>query len=225
MKKIAAIILTLALALLLFGCTSDKGRSGSEEGRKGEINYLVLVNRTHQLPEGWEDSLETVHMTNSQGLDVEVEKVSYEHYLLLKEALEKEGVYIDLDNARRSVAEQQEIWDEFMEEYGEEYTRTYVAVPGYSEHQTGLALDLYLVVDGVVIVLNEDLVQYPEIWAKIHEKLPEYGFILRYPQGREKDTGYGYEEWHIRYVGEEAAKIIAEKDLILEDYLLRLSAS
>ena len=67
---------------------------------------------------------------------------------------------------------------------------------------------------------NEDLVQYPEIWAKIHEKLPEYGFILRYPQDKDDATGYSYEPWHIRYIGSpEIAKEITEKGVTLEEYL------
>ena len=127
---------------------------------------------------------------------------------------------MELDSAYRSVAAQQAIWDDFTERYGEDYVKQYVAVPGYSEHHTGLALDLYLHVGDKLVYENEDLVQYPEIWAAIHEKLPEYGFILRYPEGREQDTGSGYEPWHIRYVGMDAAKTITEKGLILEEYLM-----
>ena len=95
-----------------------------------------------------------------------------------------------------------------------------MAVPGYSEHHTGLALDLYFIVDGKEVYENEDLVQYPEIWDVIHAKLPDYGFILRYTKDRETDTGYAYEPWHIRYVGSpEVAHEITDNGLILEDYL------
>ena len=77
-------------------------------------------------------------------------------------------------------------------------------------YHTGLALDLYLNIDGKDVYLNEDMVKYPEKWAKIHSKLPDYGFILRYPKGKEEITGYSYEPWHIRYVcGIPAAKAIA----------------
>ena len=132
------------------------------------INYLALVNKLNPLPEGWEDALETVHMTNSIGDDVEVEKKAYDAYLLLKEDLEKEGIYVDLDSARRSVAEQQRIMDDFTEKYGADYALKTVAQPGYSEHHTGLALDLYLIIDGKDVVENEDMIQYPEIWETIH---------------------------------------------------------
>lgn len=75
---------------------------------------------------------------------MEVKKEAYNAYLKLKDALAAEGVKVDLDSARRSVAEQQRTWDDFMEEYGEAYTKRTVATPGFSEHHTGLALDLYL---------------------------------------------------------------------------------
>lgn len=185
-----------------------------------DIDYLVLVNKENPLPETWEEELRIVHMTNSLGDDVEVEEKAYEAYLLLKAALEAEDVYVDLDSAYRSVAEQQRIVDDFTERYGEDYVKQYVAVPGYSEHHTGLALDLYLNISGSDVYLNEDMVEYPEIWAKIHAKLADFGFILRYLEGREEITGYSYEPWHIRYIDDpEIAKEIMEKGITLEEYL------
>ena len=184
------------------------------------INYLALVNKLNPLPEGWEDALETVHMTNSIGDDVEVEKKAYDAYLLLKEDLEKEGIYVDLDSARRSVAEQQRIMDDFTEKYGADYALKTVAQPGYSEHHTGLALDLYLIIDGKDVVENEDMIQYPEIWETIHSKLADYGFILRYLENKEHITGYGYEPWHIRYVDDvNIAKEIMASGVTLEGWL------
>ena len=186
------------------------------------IDYLVLVNKENPLPETWEDDVEIVHMTNSLGDDVEVEKKAYDAYLKLKDALAEEGVFIDLDSAYRSVAAQQQIAESFTERYGEEYVKQYVAVPGFSEHHTGLALDLYLNIDGVDVYMNEDMVQYPEIWAKIHAKLPEFGFILRYLEGKEDITGYSYEPWHIRYIDNvELAKEITENGLTFEEYLAK----
>lgn len=204
--------LTLAFAFAACGEPAPAGSDG--------IDYLVLVNKTHPLPEGWEDKLETVHITNSLGDDVEVETAAYDAYLRLKEALEQEDVFVDLDSARRSIAAQQQIVDDFTAKYGPAYVAKYVAVPGYSEHHTGFSLDIYLNIDGVDVYENEDMVQYPEIWAKIHEKLAEYGFILRYLEGREHITGYGYEPWHIRYVGSAAiAKEITDAGITLEGYL------
>ena len=73
---------------------------------------------------------------------------------------------------------------------------------------------------GKEVYLNEDMIEYPEIWAKIHAKLADHGFILRYLEGKEAITGYGYEPWHIRYVGSaDVAKEITNNGLTLEEYL------
>ena len=209
MKKIICLILAVCVLLSLAACRKKSG-----------IDYLALVNKLNPLPEGWEDALEIVKVTNSLGDDIEVEKKAYDAYLQLKDALAKEGVYIDLDSARRSIAAQQDIMDRFIEKYGADYAAKTVATPGYSEHHTGLALDLYLNIDGEDVYLNEDMVQYPEIWAKIHARLADYGFILRYPEDKEHITGYGYEPWHIRYIDDvEKAKEIMSRGITLEGYL------
>ena len=234
MKKITIISILLCLCLTVTLVLSACGSSGNatanesdptaaatvDEAKTDGIDYMVLVNKTHKLPDDWEDKLETVHMTNSVGDDVEVEKKAYDAYLELKAQLEKEGVYVDLDSARRSVADQQRIMDEFTEEYGADYAAKTVAQPGYSEHHTGLALDLYLIIDGKDVVENEDMIQYPDIWETIHSKLSDCGFILRYLEGKEYITGYGYEPWHIRYIDNaEIANEITGKGITFEEYL------
>ena len=189
---------------------------------EGEIlDTLVLVNGKHPLPEGWEERLDLVTMVNSVGDTVQVERGAYKAYLELKRDLaENEGIEIDLDSAYRSMEYQQEILERFTEKYGAAYAARTVAKPGTSEHQTGLALDLYFRLDGEDVYENEDLVQYPEIWKKIHVRLAAHGFILRYPGGKDGVVDYGYEPWHIRYVGEEAAgKITAVPGVTLEDWL------
>lgn len=218
-KRTIGIALALVLALsMLAGCGSDKSASG-DKASEG-IDYLVLVNKLNKLPDDWEDKLETEKFTNTVGDEVEVEKKAYAAYQKLKEDLEKEDIHVDLDSARRSVKEQQRIWDDFTEEYGAAYTAKTVAKPGYSEHHTGLALDLYLIIDGKDVVENEDMIKYTDIWAKIHEKLPQYGFILRYLEGKEQITGYGYEPWHIRYIDDpKAAAEIKEQGVTLETFL------
>ncbi len=188
---------------------------------------MVLVNKLNKVPEDWEKNLETVHITNSVGDDVEVEKKAFEAYEKLKADLEEtEGIYLELDSALRGAEVQQEIMDDFIEKYGADYAARTVALPGYSEHHTGLALDLYFKLkdeDGSFIdfYYNEDIVQYPEIWEKIHARLAENGFILRYPEGKEHITGYGYEPWHIRYINdpETAGKIMSRPGMTLEVWL------
>ena len=198
----------------------SEGSEGSEQTADG-VNYLVLVNKLNELPEGWEDEIETVKTTNSVGDEVEVEKKTYEAYEALKADLEEnDGIELELDSGRRTVAEQQEIMDDFIERYGEEYAVKTVATPGFSEHHTGLAVDLYFRIDGEDVYYNEDLVTYPEIWEKVHAKLADYGFILRYLEGKEHITGYSYEPWHIRYIDDTAvAKEIMDSGVTLEEYV------
>ena len=205
--------------------TEAETEAAAEEG--SVIDYMVIVNKSNPLPDGWEEALDLKMTTNSVGDDVYVERKAYEAYLALKEAVEKdlEGyekgeVRLQLDSAFRSIAAQQKIVDDFTEKYGEDYVKRYVAVPGFSEHHTGLALDLYFTIDGKDIYENEDLVQYPDIWDVIHARLPEFGFILRYTEAGEAATGYAYEPWHIRYLDSpETAKEITDKGITLEEYL------
>ena len=219
---INVLIGVLMFMFVLAGC-SDSGDGEAADDSAADssvIDYMVLVNKENVLPDGWEEALDITTITNSVGDEVQVESAAYEAYLKLKEAPEKEDIHTELDSAYRSVEAQQKIVDDFTEKYGEEYVKKYVAVPGYSEHHTGLALDLYLIVGDKTVYENEDLVQYPEIWEKIKEKLPDYGFILRYLPGKADITGYSYEPWHIRYIGKtDTAKEIMGKGITLEEYL------
>lgn len=193
-----------------------------------ELDYLALVNKTNALPEDWEEKVQLVWTVNSEDDTVEVERTAYRKYLELKADLEQDGVYVELDSAYRSVAAQQEIMDRFTEKYGADYAAKTVAQPGYSEHHTGLALDLYFKIkntDGSFtdVYYNEDMEkeEYKGVWDAIHAKLAQYGFILRYLEGMEHVTGYRYEPWHIRYVGnaETSHEIMSQKNLTLEEYL------
>ena len=95
-----------------------------------------------------------------------------------------------------------------------------MALPGCSEHESGLALDLYLIIDGKEVDENEDMERYPEIWEKIHAKLAEHGFILRYLPCKEDITGYSPEVWHIRYIDDPViAKEIMDSGITFEEYM------
>ena len=231
MKKTRLMVLLLALAMvftMVFAGCGKQGENDASADKEGPvIDYMVLVNQDNPLPEGWESALELTYTTNSVGDEVMTESKAYEAYLALKEAVEKdlEGyekgeVRFELDSAFRSIEAQQKIVDDFTKEKGEEYVKKYVAVPGYSEHHTGLALDLYFTIDGKDVYENDDLFQYPDIWEAVHARLPEFGFILRFPEEKESITGYAYEPWHIRYLDDpEVAKEITDKGLTLEEYL------
>lgn len=116
----------------------------------------------------------------------------------------------------RAMAEQQAVWDSCLREHGPEYTKTYVALPGHSEHQTGLAIDLGLRGEHMDFICPE----FPDtgICGQFRRRAADYGFILRYPAGKEDVTGIGCEPWHFRYVGIPHARIMEENRQTLEEY-------
>ena len=122
----------------------------------------------------------------------------------------------------RSEAEQREIWDGSMRESGEEFTRKYVALPGCSEHQTGLAIDLALRADNIDFIRPE--FPYDGVCGRFRALAADYGFVERYQSGKEGVTGIAAEPWHFRYVGRPHARIICEMGLCLEEYVEYLRA-
>lgn len=212
--RIAAAFLLVALVIVLVGTTS-----GAIEDNRSDV-YLTLVNKSHPLPQDWNKRVKLITVKNCLGEEVVIEQDTYEAYTLLRDELLKQGVQIELDSVYRSVEDQQETWDWFMENYGDEYTRGHISPPGYSEHHTGLAVDIFIMKDGKEIRENEEMVKDTEDFAKVHALLPKYGFILRYLPGKKDITGYDPEPWHLRYVGyKNIAKEITEQGITLEEYL------
>ena len=122
----------------------------------------------------------------------------------------------------RSEAEQREIWDGSMRESGEEFTRKYVALPGCSEHQTGLAIDLALRADNIDFI--RPVFPYDGVCGRFRALAADYGFVERYQGGKEGVTGIAAEPWHFRYVGRPHARIMCEMGLCLEEYVEYLRA-
>ena len=114
-------------------------------------NYLVLVNKENKLPDNWLDTIELTCAKDIWGEDMKIEKETRTQFRKLREKLFKDKIYLLLDSAHREIFEQEYIWNKFEEEFGLEYTKRYVAVPGYSEHHTGLAIDVCFIYDGHII--------------------------------------------------------------------------
>lgn len=118
-------------------------------------------------------------------------------------------------SAFRSVEKQQEIYQDRLDRYGSEYAASYVADPGYSEHHTGLALDLSVYADNG---LTYDIDTYEDCtWFM--ENFTEYGYILRYPEDKASITSINFESWHYRYVSLPHSLIMEKLDLCLEEYI------
>lgn len=174
---------------------------------------LLVVNRWNEIPEDY--SVTFTELENGQKVDSRI----YPDLQEMFDAMRAEGIYPIVREAYRAADEQQEILDERIQRYvNEGYSRSkavrvaeeWVAVPGTSEHQIGIAVDI-----------NADKTQSTndEVYAWLAENAHRYGFILRYPQGKEEITGTSYEPWHYRYVGTENAKIIYEKQICLEEFI------
>ena len=133
----------------------------------------------------------------------------------LVDAALEEGLQITGVSGYRSYNRQKYIYEKNIKTKGLEYTSKYSAKPGYSEHQSGLAIDVST--PAVNNDLKESFADTPEgLW--IAENCYQYGFIVRYPKGKESITGYAYEPWHIRYVGVELATYLTKNNLTLEEY-------
>lgn len=187
------------------------------------MKYKVLVNKENKIKDKFFSKIELITTKNIDDLDVQVEKETYDAYLKLKDFLATKNIIIGISSAYRSKEEQQEIYDEFIEKYGKNYATKFVAPVGCSEHHTGLAIDINIKIDGTWLSDNNELIKQDEHCKAIHKYLADYGFILRYPEGKEDITGYPYEPWHIRYIGKTVAKIIEKENYTLEEYLSNYS--
>jgi D-alanyl-D-alanine carboxypeptidase len=179
----------------------------------------VLVNKQYSLPEDYkpadliypnvdfifEDKIEKRMMREEAGKALE----------LMFQAAEKDNMYFAGVSAYRSHQRQIEVFNNYVAKDGEEKAKTYSAMPGTSEHETGLAIDV-TTHDGACAA--QDCFGDTKEAAWLAEHAHEYGFIIRYPEGKENITGYKYEPWHIRYVGVDAATEIFEAKITLEEY-------
>lgn len=175
----------------------------------------MLVNRTKGLSEDFVPS-NLVDVHSECGTNIRVEATAYDNWLKLKEKVKEMGYIIDIESAYRSYNRQAEVLKELIEEKGEEYAKNAVAPPGHSEHQTGLAVD-YLLFKDDKFLIDTEMYGLKEI-EEINDIVHKYGFIIRYPSGKEHITGYKHEPWHLRYVGEELATSLYEKGLTLDEY-------
>ena len=190
------------------------------DANKKHPDYLLLVNAENRVPDDFADTVELVPAENAAGDHFMVEKKTYAAYLAMEEDVRKSyGIQTVLLNSYRTIEMQSKSYAYYMNLRGEEYTKKYVAYPGCSEHHTGLAIDVGVLLNGKVHRTVEELLEVAHLLRKVWEKLPQYGFILRYPEGKEAVTGIGFEPWHFRYIDSpEIAREMAEKGICFEEY-------
>lgn len=187
------------------------------------MNYTILVNKNNKIKANYLNKVKLITTKDQDNKDVEVEEETFKAFKALQAYLLTENIHIAIDSSYRSIADQEKIYNDFLNSNGKEYVTKYVALPGMSEHHTGLAIDLSLIVDGKMLEEKTNPKLYQALYEKVHENLKDFGFILRYPKDKEPITGYQYEPWHIRYVGSFISKIIYENNYTLEEYLTKFS--
>ena len=173
---------------------------------------LVLVNRAHPLHEKERSALTSVDPHHP---DILLESRARQ---LLSACIQKAGGQREIVpvSGWRSQQEQQRIWDDSMAEHGETFTRQYVALPGCSEHQTGLAIDLGKAAGYIDFI--RPAFPYDGVCGRFRRLAARYGFIERYQRGKEEVTGISAEPWHFRYVGAPHAQLMETNGLCLEEY-------
>ena len=183
-------------------------------------DYLVLVNEDHKLPDGFEDTVERILTENVAGNQFQVEKKTYDAFLRLQEdVLKNDGIQTVLLGAYRTIKQQEEIFEKYLHEFGPEYTCKYVAKPGCSEHHTGLAIDVGILLEGKLYRTQKELLSVDHLFKIVQKKLPQYGFILRYPKDKTSVTKIAYEPWHYRYIDSpQTAQEITDKGICFEEY-------
>mgnify|MGYP001625189955 CR=1 FL=1 len=179
---------------------------------------LLLVNKENKIPDDYNP--EIVLYKSSYPLcqnDGNIAKDAMYSWLQIRDYIRKKGYYIDVESAYRSTELQTKLFEENKLKYGIEHTLVFVAKPRYSEHETGLAIDICMKYqDKWVNEFDEEL---KDCYVLLHQICADYGFILRYPEGKESITGYHYEPWHLRFIGStKIAHEIMDNNLTLEEY-------
>ena len=228
MKK-RYLVLSGLLALTLAACSQEKpatsenqtsteektvqeGTVGSKSQEASQKKAEVVNKGDHYSIQGKYDEIVIAnkHYPLSKDYNPGENPIAKEELLKLIAAMQQAGFPIsDHYSGYRSYETQTQLYQDYVNQDGKAEADRYSARPGYSEHQTGLAFDL--------IGTNGDLVTEEKAAQWLLDHAADYGFVVRYLKGKEKETGYMAEEWHLRYVGKEA-KDIAASGLSLEEY-------
>lgn len=160
------------------------------------INGILIVNKTYPLPASYAPGC------LSSDTDAAFKKMAADAYA--------EGLTLWVESGYRSYDLQKDLYNRYVARDGQTAADTYSARPGHSEHQSGLAFDLNTIDDSFANTAEGQ-------W--VAQNCHKYGFIVRYPKGKEYLTGYQYEPWHLRYLGVDTATAVYESGLCLEEYL------
>ncbi len=173
---------------------------------------LMLVNKYHYLPENY-DPKDIVNIKNWYCYgENQIKDEVYQKFIEMYNDASKNNLKLIISSGYRTYDEQKETYDSYVDRYGVKKADGLAARPGYSEHETGLTLDI------TTGKATKDTFEDTDEFKWLKENSYKYGFILRYPKDKENITGYDYEPWHYRYVGIETSTKIHELDITFDEY-------
>lgn len=172
-------------------------------------SLTVLVNKHYTLPASYIPELEVLGRGYGSG---SLRPEAAQAFRSMADGARADGVSLRSVSAYRSYNTQKNTYNRYLRQYRQAVVDNFSARPGHSEHQTGLALDIN-------VASSSAHFERTPAFAWLKEHCAEYGFILRYDQGKEDITGYRFEPWHYRYVGVDVAKAVMEQGLCYEEYL------
>lgn len=180
-------------------------------------DYAMLVNKFYYLPSTYSpDDLVSIGWDYRLGGKTEYKyarKEVVDAFINMWNDARSEGIYLLVDSAFREYEKQESVYREYENKHGTKFADSIAARPGYSEHQTGLSLDIYSK-ECTSASKFKDTKTYAWLIANAHK----YGFILRYPKDKEKITGYNYESWHYRYLGVDLATKVYNEGITYDEY-------
>lgn len=173
---------------------------------------LMLVNKYYALRKDYQPK-NLVSISNQYGYgENAIEKEVFNHYLEMYQDAKQEGLTLIVTSSYRDYDYQEELWNQYKNQQGQEWADSVSARAGQSEHQTGLTMDIATYGSVFNDFENTDEFKWME------KNAYKYGFILRYPKGKEDITGYDYESWHYRYVGVDTATKIHKLGITYDEY-------
>lgn len=177
-------------------------------------DILVLVNKYHKLSSDYVPSdLEILSSKYAVGTQ-KLRKEAKDKFMEMCDAAKEDGISIKAGSTYRSYSYQQGLYNRYVNRDGKKEADRYSARAGYSEHQTGLAIDI---LNGKNEFIDEDNKEYDWLVNNCYK----FGYILRYTKEDEAITGYQFESWHFRYVGTEVAMVIKDTGLTYDEYMAR----
>ena len=179
-----------------------------------EDDLLMLVNKYYHLSEDYEPT-DLVNISNRYyyGEGHQIRSVVYDAFIDMWNEANNAGIYFIINSSYRTFQEQQEVYDSYKDSRGTTYADSIAARPGYSEHQTGLSLDIF----STEYTTTDSFKDSPH-YQWLTQNAYKYGFIQRYEADTEELTGFAEEAWHWRYVGVEVATYLHEHDITFDEY-------